>query len=156
MARSDPHIELAGFRRLEDVERGIWYSPAAIALAAVGLVGSVIVLWCLARGAIVQPQFLAVGYGIFLASYGGLFVYYHWYRFSRVKCPGCGRILEPFVSDYADSPAFRFLGGREIGGRYYRAPYNENDRRPWVRLMLMVRGCTACKTFVSCSRLHFE
>src|SRR5262245_34170391 len=137
MARHDPHIELASYRRLEDVERQIWYSPAAIALAAVGLLGFAFMFWSLGRGIVVEPQYLAVGYAIVLAAYGGLFAYYHWHRFSRVKCPGCGELMQPFVTDSADTPGFRFLGGREIAGRYYRPPYDENDRRPWVRLMLM-------------------
>ena len=156
MADRDPHIELAGFRRLEDEERRIWYAPPAFALAAVGLVGFGFMFWSLCRGVIESPQYMAVGYAIFLPAYGGLFAYYHWYRFSRVKCPGCGQVMQPFVADSAECSGFRFLGTREIGGRFYRPPYNEDDRRPWIRLMIMVRACVPCRKFVSCSRLHYE
>jgi hypothetical protein len=156
MADCEQHIELAGFRRLMDVERRIWYAPAAFALGGVGLVGFGFMFWSLCRGVVQQPLYLAIGYAIFLAAYGGLFAYYQWYRLSRVKCPGCGQVLQPYVADCGDWPRFRFLARREINGRFFRPPYDEDDRRPWVRLMVIVRGCKACKTYVSCARLHFE
>ena len=156
MACRDPFIELAGFRRLEEEESRIWYAPPAFGLAGVGLVGAGVILWSMSRGILNSTPYLVAGYAIFLGSYGLLFLYYHWYRFSRVKCPGCGQTMQPFLTDSPDNPCFRFLGGLRIGGRHFQPPHDEHDRRPFVRLMLMVRACPACKTFVSCSRLHYQ
>src|SRR5262245_48820805 len=134
MAHRDPYIELAGFRRLEDVERRIWYAPTAIVLSVVGLVGAAVAFWSLSRGFFAAPRYLTAGYVVVLGAYGALFAYYHWYRFRRVLCPGCGQCMQPYLADSAEIPGFRFLGARQIDGRFYRAPFDENDRRPWVRL----------------------
>jgi hypothetical protein len=156
MACRDPFIELAGYQRLEDVERRIWYSPTAIVLGVLGLCAAGYMFWALIRGIVVAPEQFALGYAFFLAAYGALFAYYHWHRFRNVKCPGCEQVMQPYVADLDGGSATRLLSRVEIGGRHYRPPYEEDDHRPWIRLMAMVRACRECKTYVSCSRLHYE
>jgi hypothetical protein len=156
MACHDSFIDLAGYRRLPEVERAIWYSPVTIGLALVALVGAVYAFGALGRGFIVEPMHFMVGYAILLGGYGATFAYCQGYRFRHVKCPGCDEVMQPYIADLDSSPNYQLLGSVEIGGRYYRRPYDEDDRRPWVRLMVRVRACGQCQTFVSCSRLHRE
>jgi len=152
MARQQRFIDLTGYERLHDVERRIWYSPAAIVLGLIGLAAAAYTFWGLSRGFILPH----VGYGVFLATYGLLFAYYFWYRFQRVKCPGCDQIMQPYVTDVDVSLNLKLVRTVEIGGRHYREPWAEDDRRPWVRLMWRVCACEACKTYVNCSRLYLE
>jgi hypothetical protein len=63
--------------------------------------------------------------------------------------------MQPFIND-VDDPGPRILRVVEIAGRFYRPPYSEDDNRPWIRLMVHIRACPTCKTFVNCSRLHYE
>lgn len=156
MPRQHPTIDLAGYQRLTDLERRIWYSPVAIVLALIGLVAAACTFWGLSRGFILEPQYFIAGYAVFLAAYGALFAYYHAYRFRRLKCPGCEQLMQPYITDIDDSPRLKFLQQVQIAGRYYRRPYDEDDHRPWVRLMIHIRACPECKTFVNCSRLHLQ
>src|SRR5262245_13843791 len=156
MTPHDRFIELDGYQRLEEVERRIWYAPPAIGLAGVGLVGAGLITWSLWRGVVNAPAYLASGYAVFLGAYGALFAYYHWHRFHRVECPQCEQVMQPYLTDLDDNYGLGLLGGVNIDGRRYRPPYDEDDRRPWVRLMAMVRACRRCQTYVNCSRLHYE
>ena len=156
MARHYPTIDLAGYQRLHDVERRIWYSPAAIVLALIGLCAAAYTFWGLSRGFVLAPQHMMVSYAVFLAAYGALAAYYHAYRFRLLKCPGCEQVMRPYITDLDDSPRLKFLQQVQIAGRYYRRPYDEDDHRLWVRLMIHIRGCPECKTFVNCYRLHLE
>lgn len=156
ISNHQPSIELRHYERLHEVERRIWYSPIAIGLALVGLVAAGYTFWALSRGFIVVYGQVFAGYAVVLAAYGAMLFYYFGYRFQRVKCPGCGEIMRPFVTDLDESPKLKLLTTIEIGGRHYRQPYDEDDRRPWIRLMAKVRACLECKKYVNCSRLHFE
>jgi len=155
-SRHDPWIELAGYQRLHDLELRIWYSPVAIGLFLIGLGAAAYIFWSLSQGILSFSNHLILGYAIFLASYGALFCYYFGYRFRHLKCPGCGELMQPFVADMEEGRWRNFIQAIEIKGRYYRRPYDEDDRRPWIRLQKMVRACPRCKSFVDCSRLHFE
>ena len=156
MTRCYSSINLAGYERLKDLERQIWYSPVAIVLSVIGFVAAGYAFWGLSRGFPMTPQHTFIGYAVVLGAYGCLIAYYHVYRFRRVRCPCCDRIMQPYVTDLGDEPDFSILRQVNIGGRAYRHPYDEDDHRPWVRLMLHVRACTKCKTFVNCCRLHLE
>jgi hypothetical protein len=156
MSRRDPWIELAGYERLHDLERRIWYSPVAIGLFLVGLGAAAYTFWSLSHGIVFFSDHLFLGYAIFLAPYGALFCYYFGYRFRRLKCPGCGELMQPYVTDMEEGSWRRFIQAFEIQGRYYRRPYDEDDHRPWVRLQKRVYACQRCNAFVDCSRLHFE
>jgi len=166
MAKHYSSLGLSGYRRLSELERAVWYSPVAIAIAIVGLVGAIFALWGISRGVTQFPPQLVFGYAAFLAAYGALFAYYHAYRFQRLSCPDCGERMQAFVSDLDDNSQEKdsqpkhslpkMLARVRFGGRSYRPPYDEDDRRPWVRLMVHVRACQGCKTFVSCARVHFE
>ncbi len=151
-----PTIDLAGYERLHDVERRVWYSPVAIVLAIIGFAAAGYAFWGLGRGFPVSPQHTFIGYAVFLGVYGCLLAYYYGYRFRRLKCPGCEQLMQPYLTDLGDEGGFGILRQVNISGRSYRPPYHEDDDRPWVRLMLHVRACPDCKKFVSCSRLHFE
>jgi hypothetical protein len=157
MAGRDPFIELAGFERLHALERRVYYSPVAIFLTLIALGAAVYWFWSLGLGVerfFAEPFF--IGYGVFLASYAGLICYYYLYRFRRLPCPSCGQIMQPYVADMGEGGWRRMIFAIEIGGRYYRQPYDEDDRRPWIRLMKHVRACRDCRKFFDCSRLVME
>jgi len=156
MSRNHPLIDLTGFERLRALERRVYYSPVAIALALIGLCGGAYVLWSLRLGPEMFSQHFLIGYGLFLASYLGLLGYLYVYRFRRLACPSCGQLMQAFVADLDDGTWRRFIFALEINGRYYRRPYDEDDRRPWIRLMKQVRACPRCRTIVDCSRLLHE
>lgn len=156
MWRRYPAIDLAGFRRLADLERRVLYSPVAVVLVLIGVAGGLYVLWELPRGVEALPRSLMVGYGTFLVSYVALMAYYYAWRFPRLRCPQCERSMSPHVADMDEGDWRLILWAIEIGGRYYRRPHGEDDRRPWIRLMRHVRACPECRTFVECSSLHFE
>jgi len=128
----------------------------AVVIAVLGLAAAAYTFWGMSRGFIVADQQVFVSYALFLAAYGALFFYYFGYRFQRVKCPGCDQIMRPYVTDANESLSLKLLRTVEIGGRHYRPPWDEDDRRPWVRLMAKVRACPKCKKYVNCSRLRLE
>jgi hypothetical protein len=150
MAKHDSFIDLKGYERQHNLERQVWYSPIAIGIGLLGLAAAAYTFWNLTRGVVIAPFQLFVGYGAFLLAYFGLLAYYYAYRFRRLKCPGCGKGFQPHVADMS------LVQSLEIGGRYYRRPHDGDDQRPWIRLMRMVRACQRCKTFVDCSRFHYE
>jgi hypothetical protein len=156
LGKACPTIELAGFQRLADLQRRVNCSPVAVLLVLIGVAGGIHVLWSLRLGVEAMPQSLLVGYGTFMASYLGLLAYYHWYRFPRLRCPQCGERMQANLADLDDASRPKLLSTVELSGRYYLRPYDEDDRRPWVRLMRLVRACAGCKTFIECSHLHFE
>jgi hypothetical protein len=151
-----PYIELKGFQRLRNLERRIFYSPVVIIVTLIGLAGGAYVLWNLRRGIEEFPKTILIGYGTFVVHYLGLMVYLFGYRFRHLKCPGCGQVMQAFLADMDEGTWRRFIQAFEIGGRYYRRPYDEDDRRPWVRLMQSVRACRHCRTYVNCSHIRFE
>ena len=151
-----PTIELAGFQRLVELERRVIHSPVAVLLVLIGVAGAIHALWSLRLGVEAMPRSLLVGYGTFLASYAGLLAYYFLYSFPRLRCPGCSQRMQAFIADVDDGSWRQFIQAFEIGGRYYRRPHDEDDRRPWIRLMRLVRACPRCKTFIECSHLHYE
>jgi len=154
MSKQLPTIDLGGYQRLTDLERRIWYSPLSIAVYSIGLAGAAYEFWNLRGGLAAIPRGMFIGHGLFIASYVFLWAYFYGYRFRRLKCPGCDQRMQPFVADFDDGPWRRFIMAIEIGGRFYRRPYGEDDRRSWIRLMKHVRACPGCHTFVDCSRLH--
>jgi hypothetical protein len=151
-----PVIELTGFERLHALERRIYYSPVAVGLALIGIGGCVYWFWSMRRGLDAFPVSFFIAYGLFLISYLGTLAYLYGYRFRRLKCPGCDQQMQAFAADMGEGAWRRLILAFEIEGRYYRRPLDEDDRRPWVRLMKGVRACTKCRTFVDCSRLHQE
>jgi hypothetical protein len=154
MPKQIPSIHLAGYQRLKDLERRIWYSPLSLAVYAIGLAGAAYGFWNLRGGVAAIGPGVLVGHGVFIGSYALLWAYFYGYRFRRLKCPGCGEVMQPFLADFEEGPWRRFILAIEIGGRYYRRPYGEDDRRSWIRLMKHVRACPCCKTYVDCSRMH--
>jgi hypothetical protein len=102
------------------------------------------------------PQRLLIGYAIFLATYLGLLAYLYVYRFRRLKCPDCEQLMQAGIADLDESGPQRWLRAVELNGRFYLRPYDENDRRSWVRLMKLVRACPRCRTFVDCSHISHE
>lgn len=149
-------IDLKSFKRLPDLERRVWYSPVAIGIGLAGLAAAAYTFWCLTRGMILAPQHLFIGYGAFLIAYFGLMAYYYAYRFPNLKCPGCGKHMSAFVADTEEGGWRSVVKALEINGRFYKKPFDDDDRRPWVRVMRMIRACPKCKTFVDCARFHFE
>jgi len=156
MSKQVPSIDLSGYRRLQDIERRIWYSPLAVTIYAISLAGAVYGFWGLRKGIANIGTHIFVAHVVFMASYGLLWAYFYGYRFSRLKCPDCHEPMQPFVADFEEGPWRRFIMAIERGGRYYRRPYNEDDRRSWIRLMKHVCACPHCKTYVDCARMHQE
>ena len=155
MRRKYPTIDLAGYQRLQDFERRIWYSPVAIVLSVIILAAAGYAFWGLSRGFPTTPHHTFIGYALVLGAYGSFFAYCR-YRFRYLKCPDCQQLMQPYITDLSEERPFNLLPQVRFGGRTYRRPYDEDDHRPWIRLMLHVRACDHCKTFVNCSRLHFE
>jgi len=147
-------IDLTGYKRLQDLERRIWYSPVSILMYAISLAGAAYEFWNLRGGLETIPRGLLVGHVLMIASYALLWSYFYGYRFRCLKCPGCDQLMQPFLADFAEGPWRRFIMAIEIGGRYYRRPFDEDDRRSWIRLMKHIRACPTCKTYVDCSRMH--
>jgi ferredoxin len=149
-------IELSRFERLHELERRVWYSPVAIGLGLLAIGAAGYTFWNLKRGLLVEPQHMFVGYGAFLILYFSLLAYIYAYRFPRLKCPGCGKCMPACVADTEEGGWRSVVYAVEINGRFYRQPLDEDDRRPWIRVMRMVRACSGCQTFVDCARFHFE
>jgi hypothetical protein len=154
LSEQSSFIELAGYERLRDQERRIWYSPVAIVLALVGLAGAGYAFYHLRGGLEDFPARSYYGLGVLALSYLALAVYYYGYRFRRVKCPSCDTVMRRYVADMDDGSWRRFIRAYERDGRYYREPFGEDDTRRWVRLMKVVRACPECRTYVDCARLH--
>ena len=154
MSHQYPPIELAGFQRMSDLERRIWYSPVSIMVYLISLSGAVYEIWNFQNGLAAIPRSILVGHGLFIGSYALMWAYFYGYRFPRLKCPGCEQLMQPFVADFEEGPWRRFIMAIEIGGRFYRRSFDKDDGRRWIRLMKMVRACPRCRTFVDCSRLH--
>src|SRR3954469_17162351 len=100
MRKQLPSIDLTGYKRLEDLERRIWYSPPSIALYSIGCAGAFYELWNLRQGLAAIPRGMFVGHGLFVASYALLWAYFYGYRFRRLKCPGCDQLMQPFIADF--------------------------------------------------------
>jgi hypothetical protein len=154
MAKDVPSIDLAGYQRLTELERRIWYSPLSIAVYAISLAGAAYEFWNLRAGIAAITRGMLIGHALFIASYVFLWAYFYGYRFRRLKCPGCGELMQGFLADFEEGPWRRFIMAIEIGGRYYRRPFGEGDHRSWIRLMKHIRACPRCKTYVDCSRMH--
>src|SRR3954451_4055292 len=154
MPQQYPPIDLAGYRRLLDVERRIWYSPISILVYLIGLAGAAYGFWNLKHGLAAIPRGMFIGHGLFIASYAMLWAYFYGYRFRRLKCPDCGQQMQSFAADFEEGPWRRFIMAIEIGGRFYPRPYGEDNFRHWIRLMNLARACPRCHTFVDCSRMH--
>lgn len=97
------------------------------------------------QGGCVNAEQRAPGWPIF---YG--------YRFRRLKCPDCDQLTQAGIADLDESGPQRWLRAVELNGRFCLRPYDEDDRRPWVRLMKLVRACPRCRTFVDCSHISHE
>jgi hypothetical protein len=157
MWKKHPVIELKGYRRLVDVERRIMRSPVGWTLVLIGMGGAIYGVWSLREGLTMFPPRLLIGYVIFLATYLGLLAYLYGYRFRTLKCPGCEQLMQAGIADLDEGGwQQRWLRAVEVNGRFYRRPYDEDDRRPWVRLMKLVRACPQCRTFVDCSHVSHE
>jgi len=154
MPTQQPTIDLAGYRRLSDLERHIWYSPLSVAVYLICLAAVAFELWNLRRGLVAIPRSILVGHALFVASYAVLWAYFYGYRFRQLKCPGCDQLMQPFVADLEDGTWRRFMWAFAIGGRFYRRAYQKHGRGPWIHLMRTVCACPRCRTFVDCSRLH--
>jgi hypothetical protein len=147
MSRQHPFIELEGYERLHALERRIAYSPTAIILSLIGLAGGVYSFSRLGREPEVLSANFLLGYGVVLATYLALLAYYYGYRFRRLKCPGCGLLMQAHIADMEEGAWRRLILAFEKDGRYYRRPYGEDDPRPWIRLMRVVRACPRCRRF---------
>jgi hypothetical protein len=157
MPTDHPTINLSGYQRQRELERRLSYSPVGFALAAVGCVG----LGVLAVGQYATFQnsdfsfgILLVGFGITLGAFGGMAGYLTW-RLSRLKCPCCGGATPRFVTDLSEDSRGRWIARYEIDGRYCCPPFgDDNDTRPFVRLMNVVRACQACRTYFNFGEIH--
>jgi hypothetical protein len=157
MPTDHPTIDLRGYQRLRALERRVSYSPVGIALGWIGCVG----LGLLGYGQYTTLQtaddgfaILLTGFFMLVAAVCGLTGYLTW-RLPRLKCPRCAGAMPKFVMDWPDDCRRRWLPGYEIDGRYYCEPFgDDNDQRPWVRLMKVVRCCEACQTYLDFGELH--
>jgi hypothetical protein len=150
-------IDLAFYERLHALERRLWYSPIGLALFVIGIAGGAYAFWNMGSGPdfFSRPHDVCLGYGVFMGSYLALFCYYV-VRFGRAKCPRCHERMQGYVADFGEGRWRSFICTIEINGRCYRQPYSEDDTRPWIRLMKMVRACPQCRTYVESGRIHEE
>jgi hypothetical protein len=170
MSETIPVLDLQGYERLHDLEHGLTWNPVSLSLSlvawggllAAGACGFAMVLgfcqgfdgisaayawgWAAAGGAVVSGMAVGLEHA------------YTRYRLARLPCPGCGRILGQYVADLEEAERSRWRGIRQrcLDGRVYSAPFlgNDEDIRPWVRVMKEVRACPSCRGYVDCREPH--
>jgi hypothetical protein len=157
MPTDHPTIDLRGYERLRDLERQVSYSPVIIALVVIGCVGLGVLGYGLHAALDTPDPGLGVpltGFVFIAASVGGLSLYFR-RRLARLQCPRCAGNLQPYLVDLPDGCLSCLMPGFEIDGRYYCHPFgDEDDRRPFVRLMKVARACEPCRTYLDCSQYH--
>jgi hypothetical protein len=154
-----PTLDLTGYQRLRDLERGIARSPAGIALLLLTCMGLGVLGYGL-FGLMPEAAVPRTGFGtplagfiLFVAGLRGLRTYQA-FRLARLRCPCCGRGLAVRTADVPEVDRLGLLVHR-IDGRSYGHPRgDEHDTRPWVRLLKEVRACEPCRTYLDCSRLQ--